>query len=386
MVRGSDRVDLLASLAETHMAAGRVVEAAAAFERALAAAGARPPAARAQLHARHGWALHGAGRIAEAEAAFAQAVALDPEDVAALVALAGLKFRARRFDELEALAHRILVLRPGEPHSLFYLGRACMERGDWPGASAAFEGTLAAMPAHRNARAHLSTALQHVGRRDDARRILDYARLVTVEDVRAVPGFESMAIFHAALAARIRTFPTLMRDRPNRATIGGRQTADFIDDPSPAVVALRALVVAALERRLAAARPEDGLGVSRTHAWDLVGWAVVLPEGGHQSPHFHPKGMLSGIYYVDIPAQIGAEDPERAGHLVFGRSVSLDRPEAEAGFLSHHLAPRAGALVIFPSHFWHHTRPFTGAGERLCVAFDACPREGAVTVTGVEGY
>jgi tetratricopeptide (TPR) repeat protein len=217
MGRGSDTVDLLASLAETHMAAGRVVEAAAAFERAIAAAGARAPAARAALHARHGWALHGTGRIAEAEAAFARAVELDPEDLGALIALSSLAFRARRFEDVERLAARALTLRPGEPYSLFYLGRARMERGDWPGACAAFEGALAAMPAHRNARAHLAIALQHAGRIEEARRILDYARLVTVEDVRAVPGFGSVATFHAALAARIRTFPTLMRDRPNRA-------------------------------------------------------------------------------------------------------------------------------------------------------------------------
>jgi hypothetical protein len=33
------------------------------------------------------------------------------------------------------------------------------------------------------------------------------------------------------------------------------------------------------------------------------------------------------------------------------------------------IEPKPGRLVLFPSYFWHGTRPFA-AGERLSVAFD----------------
>jgi len=32
--------------------------------------------------------------------------------------------------------------------------------------------------------------------------------------------------------------------------------------------------------------------------------------------------------------------------------------------------PEVGRLVLFPSYFWHGTRPFTGEGWRQVVAFD----------------
>jgi hypothetical protein len=36
--------------------------------------------------------------------------------------------------------------------------------------------------------------------------------------------------------------------------------------------------------------------------------------------------------------------------------------------------PREGRLVIFPSYFYHRTRPFDCIGARISIAFDAVPR------------
>ena len=30
-------------------------------------------------------------------------------------------------------------------------------------------------------------------------------------------------------------------------------------------------------------------------------------------------------------------------------------------------------MVLFPSHFWHHTIPFESVDKRVCIAFDALP-------------
>jgi len=35
--------------------------------------------------------------------------------------------------------------------------------------------------------------------------------------------------------------------------------------------------------------------------WRLHGWAVVLRSGGYQTPHIHPDGIVSGVYYVRVP-------------------------------------------------------------------------------------
>ncbi|MFB3053800.1 MAG: putative 2OG-Fe(II) oxygenase, partial [Alphaproteobacteria bacterium] len=41
-------------------------------------------------------------------------------------------------------------------------------------------------------------------------------------------------------------------------------------------------------------------------------------------------------------------------------------------------SPKVGDLVMFPSSLFHYTSPFHADAERQCVAFDMCPRDGAI--------
>ena len=34
-------------------------------------------------------------------------------------------------------------------------------------------------------------------------------------------------------------------------------------------------------------------------------------------------------------------------------------------------------MLLFPSYFYHRTMPFTGAGQRVSIAFDLMPNEQA---------
>ena len=51
----------------------------------------------------------------------------------------------------------------------------------------------------------------------------------------------------------------------------------------------------------------------------LDAWANILGDGGHQSGHIHNLGWLSGVYYVEMPAAVQDDDPERAGWIEFNR-------------------------------------------------------------------
>ena len=33
-------------------------------------------------------------------------------------------------------------------------------------------------------------------------------------------------------------------------------------------------------------------------------------------------------------------------------------------------------IVLFPSYYWHHTIPFAGGEDRICVAFDVVATDG----------
>jgi len=95
-------------------------------------------------------------------------------------------------------------------------------------------------------------------------------------------------------------------------------------------------------------------------------WSVRLRNGGHHVSHIHSRGLLSSALYVDVPARL-ADDPKKSGWLQIG-VPPLPEPAVIKPLLE--TAPAAGKLVLFPSVFWHGTRSFCGADERLTVAFD----------------
>ncbi len=98
-------------------------------------------------------------------------------------------------------------------------------------------------------------------------------------------------------------------------------------------------------------------------------WSVCLKEGGRHVSHAHPEGWLSSAYYVSLPEDVSAADPEEAGWLVIGDPpFPTPRPTQTTTF-----APREGTLILFPSYAWHGTKPFRGDEPRLTVAFDVMP-------------
>ena len=104
--------------------------------------------------------------------------------------------------------------------------------------------------------------------------------------------------------------------------------------------------------------------------WTLRTWGTVLYAGGGQAPHQHPLGWLSGVYYASLPGAGDASD--HIGELEFGRPperiVIGGEPEVRV------ITPRPGRLVIFPSWFYHCTRPFAAPGTRVSIAFDVIPQ------------
>ena len=96
-------------------------------------------------------------------------------------------------------------------------------------------------------------------------------------------------------------------------------------------------------------------------------WGTVLNDGGYQSPHLHPLGWLSGVYYVRVPDGIRSA-ADTAGSLEFGHPPERIQPAAQP--LTSSVMPREGRLVIFPSWFYHRTMPFTSSDQRISIAFD----------------
>ncbi len=173
----------------------------------------------------------------------------------------------------------------------------------------------------------------------------------------------------AALAERLRSLHLALHHPLDQSLRGGTQTdGTLFSRIEPEICALRAAIVAAVERHIAQLPPPDSANptlISRRAPIRFAGsWSVRLTDAGFHVNHVHPQGWLSSAFYVSLPeATMGG--PDHSGWLSLGEATELGLALEPIRLIE----PKPGRLVLFPSTMWHGTRPFT-AGERLTVAFD----------------
>jgi uncharacterized protein (TIGR02466 family) len=299
--------------------------------------------------------------VAEADA-LAQAIACDPGNAEAHHRLGDLA--QREHGPAAAIAHyqAAIALAPGRPEPLLGLALAALKLGDGAAAAAACDAVLAADRFDQSAIAYRILALRQLGDTVQAEWLADLERLPAVLSI--APLLPDLA----ELADALRAVPSRIASPSGQSIRGGTQTQnELLNEPAPAIQALRAALGGAVGAYLAA-RPRDNRhpflaavpAQMRFHSW-----SVVLTSGGHHVPHIHPAGCISGVLYVAVPP---LDSDPAAGCLELGRpgiEVKLDAPPP-----LRLIRPQPGMLVLFPSYVWHGTRPFAGAGERITVAFD----------------
>jgi uncharacterized protein (TIGR02466 family) len=98
-------------------------------------------------------------------------------------------------------------------------------------------------------------------------------------------------------------------------------------------------------------------------------WANINPTGGLNSPHTHPNNFLSGVYYVELPDDVG--------QIVF----SDPRPQA-SGILPQvkkwnkyvgneiKLEIKPGRMVMFPAWLVHSVPVNRSPRERISISFN----------------
>lgn len=249
---------------------------------------------------------------------------------------------------------------------------ALMEARDYAGAVAHADTLLATKPGHTTSLAYKYIALAELGRHDELSPFTDYDALVTRERLSPPAGYRDQADFHVALAREIGAEPTLAYER--NTTRFGYQTDDIGFSTSPAIRTLNAMLTAAVQRRADRARrsPSHDFDKAVPKDFRLYSWGVIIREKGHQAPHFHPHGWLSGVYYVEVPDDITENDPERTGWIEFGRGDERwNKPTTPMP--TRQLRPEAGVLLTFPSYFWHSTLPLRTNKPRISFAFDVIP-------------
>jgi uncharacterized protein (TIGR02466 family) len=99
-------------------------------------------------------------------------------------------------------------------------------------------------------------------------------------------------------------------------------------------------------------------------------WANLLKGGGQHSGHVHPQSIISGTYYVEVPAGSGAirfEDP-RLPLMMAAPTRREDAREELRSFVQ--VEPRPGVLLLWESWLRQEVLPGSGRGERLSISFN----------------
>jgi Tfp pilus assembly protein PilF len=137
---------------------GRMDEAAALFERVLAA-----DADLAEAHYNLGIARRAQGQAGEAEACWRRALALEPGFAEARINLGALLLERGDFRGAEAEFRLVLKRAPGSVPALVNLGNALRDGGDPLGAAAAYRRAIALEPGFAPAHGNLGLALREAG-------------------------------------------------------------------------------------------------------------------------------------------------------------------------------------------------------------------------------
>lgn len=283
--------------------------------------------------------------------------------------------RSGDFDAAEPLLRRSWKDMPGNRRVTADLAQVLMRRGAVREAADLAKAQLARKPGDSFALALAAVTAVELGRDDEARHLMDFERLVRAADIPTPQGYGDATAFNQALSAAVLARDDLVDNPADRTTRGGFQSGPLFPAKSGPLAALQSAIAAAAHDYTTHLPHDAGhpFLAQRPARVRLHGWATVLEAGGHQQPHIHPSGWLSGVYYAQLPGMDQDAAGDRAGHLTFGEPSSGFFPKARHP--TYGVAPKEGRVVLFPSYMHHRTEPFAGSSPRISLAFDLVPRQ-----------
>jgi len=345
------------ALARMRWEAGEGMESTRGFEQALAAA-----PASAELWTAYARSLGAADLSAEAADAAARGGAATGGDDVRLMMIEAV--RASEAGQAER-ADRLFALLPAAAP-----GRARMEMrhrircGDYGGAAALGEKARAEEPWDVATWAMTGLLWRLLGD-ERADWLLGQEGLVAAREL-ALTGAQLEGI-----AGALRRLHRTRAHPPGQSLRGGTQTRGLLFEREEAEIALlKAAIEQAVGDYWASLPREDAahplLRHRRARPFFAGSWSVRLTGGGFHIAHYHPNGVLSSACYLVVPE---ARAPME-GWLEIGGAPGGMNPPIEP---FRRIEPRPGLMALFPSFFFHGTRPFS-QGERLTVAFDVVAR------------
>lgn len=353
-------------LGETQLLAGASTKAITSFSRAL---GLMPDSGELQLQLA---GIYGRAGDFESAIQLVERYLLGrPENTAARIKRFELLVNAEKWEAARLQAKEVESLDPANVALVSLAAKQASEDNRWHELLRTCDIALAAFPAHTSARYYRAIALASLGRAEAAAS-MNLSRFLSVRDLAPSLDFPDSMAFHAALTAEILGNPTLTPDPHGRATRNGFQTKQLEQPDSIMVRALLGLIRNAIDEYVRHLETcDDPFTLSCPRKARLNSWAVVYTSQGRQIPHIHPRGWLSGVYYVAAPL---IPEGAREGTLTLG--PASDNDPAAPPWGTKTIAPVPGRVVLFPSWTPHATEATHSYEQRISVAFDVVPVEG----------
>ncbi len=327
----------------------------------------------AEAHNNLGSLLQVSNAFEEALESYSEALRLSP-DIPAMWVNAG-----NVFDELgkhvDAISHysTAIDLKPGVSEPYYFRARAWAALGEFKKSITDVEQCLWFDPADQKGLALLGVLYAALGRHEEERALFDYDRFV--RPIRAEPpeGYATIEEFNLAAINHIRNRVTLDYNLYGSSTHGGWHSRNLLQDPHKTMVALRSVLQQIFETYVSQLPSDNDHLFLRRRSVNarLVAQAQILESQGYLSSHIHPGGWISSAYYLSVPDVI-SQTTEKSGWLEFGRPTAEIKTNVELE--TRTVMPEPGLAVLFPSYFFHGTRPFKSEKLRISLGVDLIPK------------
>ncbi len=99
-------------------------------------------------------------------------------------------------------------------------------------------------------------------------------------------------------------------------------------------------------------------------------WVNVLDPGGMHAGHIHPGSVISGTYYVALPAGAAGlkfEDP-RLQHMMAAPPRKTNAGRRNKNFVE--IAPKPGTILLWESWLRHEVPPSRAKTQRVSISFN----------------
>jgi len=315
-------------------------------------------------------------RFDEAAEAFKALVRVAPERPQAKRNLAIALYEAERYEEALEPARIAADSLPNDMSAQFAYGKISLAAGQPEMALAVFDRLKGDGLFVSKAHAYREVALRELGLDAEADAISRFDDYVRPMHLKPPPGFATIKDFNDAVCAEMLSHPNLEDAPPQRATRNGQKVTRLLENPSPLMATFGEMIKGAVAemqvhlKRDASDGPFSPSPPPGPCAIDL--WVNIMHRQGHQRPHFHPQGWLSGCYYARVPERIETSGDAHEGWIEFGQPA-YHLPHTKPPKL-HLVKPEEGLIVLFPSYLFHRTIPFDSDEPRISFAFDLVPR------------